>query len=140
MKIVVDTNIFISALIKDGAARQILTNPKLNLLFPEWGLEEIYSYKEIIMQKADLKERDFDILLLRLLKYIRLIPFNIIIKFKKEADVIMNKIDREDSAFIATALTFNCPIWTEDKHFSRQKKIKILSTEDMLKYLSSSDY
>ena len=133
--LVIDTNILISALIKDGAARKALTNLKINFVFPEFGLEEVYFYKHLMMAKAGLSEREFDILLLRLLKYVRLIPLDMIIDFKEKADRIVEDIDIKDSAFVATALAFNCPIWSEDRHFKKQKVIKIITTKEMIKCL-----
>jgi predicted nucleic acid-binding protein len=137
--LVIDTNILISALIKDSTSRSILTNLKINFIFPQWGIEEIYLYKYSIMKKAGLTEKEFDILLLRMLKYVRLIPADIFAKFKQEADRIIEKIDKNDSAFIATALAFNCPIWSEDRHFKRQNKIKVITTKDMISYLKQSE-
>jgi predicted nucleic acid-binding protein len=130
--LVVDTNILISALIKDSTSRRILTDFKINFIFPEWGLEEIYFYKKMIMNKARLNEKEFDILLLRLLKYVRLIPIEIIAKFGQEADKIIGKIDPNDAIFIATALAFNCPILSEDKHFRAQNKVRILTIKEIL--------
>ena len=131
--IAIDTNIIISALLKDGLKRHLLTNLKLNFVFPEYGLNEIYYYKDEILRKAKINEREFNILLLRLLKYLRLVPLDILINFKEEADKIMGHIHKEDTVFIATALAFNCPVWSDDKHFKKQNKIKILTTKDILK-------
>ena len=117
--LVIDTNIFVSELIKDGLIREILMNSDINFIFPEFGITEIYKYKADIINKAKINEKEFDILLLRLLRYIRLIPLELILNFRK------------DAVFIATALAFNCPIWIEDKHFKRQNKIKIFNTKEI---------
>jgi len=130
--LVIDTNILISALIKEGLTKEILTNLKLNFIFPELSLEDIYFYKTDIMRKAKINEKQFYTLLLRLLKYVKIIPLDIINSFREEAHEIMGKIDKEDTIFIATALAFNCPIWSDDKHFQKQNKIKILTTKDII--------
>ena len=127
----IDTNVLISALIKDSLTREILTDFNINFIFPEQGLEEVYFYKSEIIKKAKIDKREFDVLLLRLLKYIRLIPTEIFVDFRKEADKIMNKIDKDDVIFIACALAFNCPIWSDDKHFQKQKEIKIFTTKEI---------
>ena len=80
--LIIDSNILISALIKKGPTRKILINFNRNFLFPEQGLEEIYFYKSEIIRKAKINEKEFDVLLLRLLKYIKLIPMDIFINFK----------------------------------------------------------
>ncbi len=129
--LIIDTNVMISALIKNGLTREILTDFNMNFIFPEQGLGEIYFYKSEIIRKAKINERKFDVLLLRLLKYIRLIPTEIFVDFREEADKIMSKIDRDDVVFIACALAFNCSIWSDDKHFQKQKEIKVFTTKDI---------
>ena len=108
--LVIDTNILISALIKEGITREILTNLKINFICPENALKSIYFHKEDILKKSNVDEKTFNIILLRLLKYVNLIPLSILNNFREEADVIMGKIDKEDTIFIATALAFNCPV------------------------------
>lgn len=132
MNIVIDANIIISALIKDSLTRKIILKSNCNFLFPELGIEEIYRYKNEIIQKSKLSENDFNILLLRLFKNIRIIPTDLIISKREEANKIMEKIDKNDAIFIATALTFNCQIWSEDKHFKMQKSIKTFTTKEIL--------
>lgn len=133
--IVLDTNIFISALIKEGATREIITQLKLNFLFPEFEFEELHKHKEEIIKKSKISEKEFYVLILRLLNYARVIPMEIIFPYKKQADEIMGHIDKDDVVFIATALAFNCPIWSDDAHFKKQRKIKILTTSEIINYL-----
>ena len=130
--LVIDTNVFVSALIKDGVTRDLIVNAKIILLFPEFEFYEIKQHKEEILKKSKLSEKQFDILMLRMLNHVRIIPTNIIINYKKESEDIIQKIDPNDVPFIATALAFNCPIWSDDKHFKRQNKIKIYTTPDMI--------
>jgi predicted nucleic acid-binding protein len=103
----------------------------MNFIFPDYGLEEVYYYKDEIIRKSGMSEKEFDVLLLRLLKYIRLVPLGFIIDFKEEAIEIIEHIHKNDVVFIATALAFNCPVWSDDKHFKMQKKIKVFTTEDV---------
>ena len=84
--ITVDTNVIISSLIKDGTIRKILLNPNFNFIFPEYGLVEIYSYRDYIVEKSGLAEKEFDGLLLRVLKYVRLVPAHIIQKFRNNIE------------------------------------------------------
>lgn len=41
-------------------------------------------------------------------------------------------MDKEDIPFVACALVFNCPIWSDDQHFQKQKKIKIYTTKEII--------
>lgn len=132
--IVLDSNIIISALIKDSFIRNILTNFNINFVFPQNGLEEIYSCKKEILKKTNMNEKEFNVLLLRLLKYIQLIPLDILADFRYRAQQIIGQIDKDDVIFIATALALNCPIWSDNKHFQKQKEIKIFTTKNMIKF------
>jgi len=134
MNIVIDTNLFISALIKDSLTRYLLTNLKHNFIFPEFEFNEIYNHKGEIVRKAGFSEKEFNTLVLRLIKYVKIIPSEVV-KYKKEAEEIIRHIDKDDAVFIATALTFDTMVWSDDKHFKKQKKIKVLSTGEIIRLL-----
>jgi predicted nucleic acid-binding protein len=52
---------------------------------------------------------------------------------RKLALELMGKIDPDDVPILATALAYEgSAIWTSDKHFQKQSKVKILSTADLL--------
>jgi DNA mismatch repair ATPase MutS len=85
MNIVIDTNIFISALIKDDLTRFLITHLRQNFLFPEFEFEEIKNHKKEILHKSGLSEREFDILFLRLMSYVKIVPSNISNVFKEKA-------------------------------------------------------
>ena len=131
MNIVLDTNILISALIKNSLTRGIIINSSHNFLLPEFELEEIENHKEEILEKSKLSKEDFYILLFDLLRYVKIIKLDKIINYRQEAYNIIGNIDEDDTIFIATALAFDCPIWTDDKDFKKQKIIKIYSTSEM---------
>ncbi|KHO54924.1 MAG: Nucleotide-binding protein, PIN protein [archaeon GW2011_AR19] len=134
--LVIDTNIFMSGLIKKGLTRKIITNSKINFLFPEFELEEIYNHKKEIIKKAGYSEKEFYVLLLRLLKYVRIIPTDVVVDYKKQAYEIIGNIDEDDVIFIATALAFNCPIWSDDKHFQKQNVVKIFKTSEFFYFIN----
>ena len=133
MNIVVDTNIFISALIKDGVTRSIILTSGFNFLFPEFEFEEIFNHKSEILKKSELKEEEFNVLLLGLLKKVKIIRTEKIIGYHGKAKKIIGYIDKDDVIFIATALAFGCGIWSDDKHFKMQRKVEIYTTKEMLK-------
>ncbi|MEI6058538.1 MAG: PIN domain-containing protein [archaeon] len=133
--LVLDTNILMSALIRNSLTREIIESLKINYLFPDYGLDEIYSNKKEIIMKAKISEREFDILLLRILKYVRVIPFDVISSYATKADEIIGCIHKTDVPFIATALAFNCPVWSDDKHFKKQDRVKVLTSKDMIEML-----
>ena len=55
MKVLVDVNIVIAALIKDSKIREIIKN-KIDCYFPEISFHKIIKYKEYIVKKAEITE------------------------------------------------------------------------------------
>jgi predicted nucleic acid-binding protein len=50
-----------------------------------------------------------------------------------EARKIMDKIDPSDTPFMALALAVeNDGIWSDDRHFLRQRRVKTWKTKDLL--------
>jgi len=67
---------------------------------------------------------------------VQVVPAEEILKKHKEAEKIMGKIDKDDVPFVALALSFpNDGIWSEDKHFLKQKKVRVWQTQDLLKFV-----
>ena len=133
MKLIIDTNIIISGLIKDSITRKILLRPDIELYFPDILLLELFKYLPEIAQKADLPKKEIRHLLNLFVTNFHIVP---LLDYKKElrqAHEIIGKIDKKDTPFIALALTIKCDgIWTEDKHFEKQNTISIFKTKDLI--------
>lgn len=136
MKFVIDTNILISALIKEATTREILLLPYLDFLLPEFAFEEITRHKGKICRFSGLTEYEVDLLLNMLLERIDIISEQKIKPYLSEARTIIGEIDETDIPFVAAALaTNNDGIWSNDKDFDKIKKIKVWKTKEIIKYL-----
>ncbi|MCK5043986.1 PIN domain-containing protein [Candidatus Pacearchaeota archaeon] len=131
MNIIIDTNIFISALIKDSLTREIIVNSPFHFFIPEGELIEIKKYEKLIIKKSGLSAIELKELIRILLKYMNVVRNDLILEHKNKAKEIMGKIDKDDVIFIATALAKNAVIWSDDKHFQKQKEIKIFTTKEI---------
>jgi len=133
MKVILDVNVILSALIRDSTTRKIILNSEFDFYFPEPSLHKIRKYKDYILEKSGLTEEEYNKIMAILFKYIKLVPTEEIEKNWDEAKKIMEHIDKEDVVFIATALsTEDSVIWSDDRHFEKQDKVKVLKTEDMI--------
>lgn len=122
-----------SALIRDSTTRKIILNSQFDLYFPEPSLHKIRKYKDYILEKSGLSEEEYNKIMATLFKYIKLIPTEEIEKNWEEAKKIMKHIDPEDVVFIAAALSISDSIiWSDDRHFEKQDKVKVLKTEDLV--------
>lgn len=136
MIFVVDTNRVIAALIKDSISRKIIYSDKFVLLTPNFTKIELAANKNEILEKANLTETAFDNLLSVILGNMYVVDDSIINYKFEEAKKIMDKIDPDDTPFIALALALDSDgIWSDDKHFQRQDKVKVWKTSDLIKYL-----
>ena len=133
MELVVDTNILISALVKDSKARELLCNERLILYAPEQILLEINAHREEIIAKAGISRRRFQGLLALLMVQISVVRTALFRKFLKEALKIAPH--PEDAPFLALAMAYNVPIWSNDKGLKGQHRIKVYSTAELLEVL-----
>lgn len=136
MKIVIDTNIFIAAIIKPSAIRRLLIEAPAQLLFPEAILEEIEEHKDELLKRSGLSINDFDIVKTTLLKYVEIIPTESIKPFSKRALKIIGSIDTDDTPFIATCLANDASLWSDDKDLKKQTAIKVLNTKEIVELFS----
>lgn len=134
MKIVVDTNIIFSALIAKGKTRQILLREDMEFYVPEFFFKELRKYIKDISEKSGLKSRDVKILLSLLLENIQIVPKSAFEHKFLQAKELIGNIDPDDAPFLALALSLKQGvIWTEDKDFRKQKKVKTITTTEMIK-------
>jgi predicted nucleic acid-binding protein len=55
LKLVVDTNVLLGALIKNSTTRSRLLNPDHEFLIPEFALEEVEKYVDVISSKSAME-------------------------------------------------------------------------------------
>lgn len=118
MRLVLDTNILIAALIKDSITRRILLLPDLTFLLPAFALDELAKHRAKIVRAAQLKGDELDLLLTLLLTSVVIVPFERIAPYLPEADAVIGAIDPDDVPFVAVALAeAHDGIWSNDRAF-----------------------
>jgi len=134
VNLVIDTNILIAALIRDSLTRAIITMSGFTFVCPDLILEEVKKYKEEICLKSEISAWEYHRIFTSLLSFLRIIPRNVLEPFVQKAKSIMETVDRDDVLFIATALAIqNEGIWSDDKHFDEQMKVKVWKTSDLIR-------
>ncbi|MDO8661122.1 MAG: PIN domain-containing protein [Candidatus Woesearchaeota archaeon] len=131
MRIVLDSNIVLAALIKDGHVRRILTTAPASFFFPEVFMEELEKYKPVVLEKTGLDQSSYELLLQTILNYLEIIPPYEIQKNLSEAVKLMKLIDVKDAPVLATALSMNAIIWSDDPHLKKQQRIKTFTTSEI---------
>ena len=130
MRIVIDTNRIIAAMIKDGISRKIIFNENFTFITPDHTIMEINKYEEEIREKTNITHEEFGILNAFIFERIKIIPESEYRDFIEESKRLI--VDLDDVPFIAVSLALRADgIWSDDKHFQGQDRIRVCTTENM---------
>jgi predicted nucleic acid-binding protein len=133
MKLVIDTNIILSALIKDSITRKIIIESNWEFYYPLISFYEINKYKNLVLKKSNISKEKYELLLMYLFKHIILIKNDKILNNLEKAKNIMFNIDPNDVVFIATALSIkNSIIWSDDNDFKKQNDVLVVNTKEII--------
>ncbi len=136
MRLIVDTNIILSALLKEGLDRKIITSQNIEFYSLDYSLEEIEKYIDYIIKKSKLSKTEVETLLNLFMENIIIVSDEEIKAKIDEAMKIMKDIDIKDSPILACALAIpNDGIWSHDKHFEKQNRVKVWLSKDLLSYI-----
>ena len=141
IRIVIDTNILMSALLKDTSfTAKLLKSDFFDLYYPEDGLSEIKYYKKYIISKRNktAQIKSFEYALKFILESVQIIPSELYSSRIKEAYEIMKYIDEKDIPFLALALQLNCPLWSNDPHLKQQRIAVAYTTDEISRLLKTA--
>jgi|SRR3989344_3628967 len=135
---VIDTNTIYSSLLSKGKAFQVF---KLNFLLkkfefiaPEFIFFEIGKNFDDIVLRSKLSKEELSEVFSFIKERVDTIPFENFNTYVLEAKTLAPH--SKDIQYFALSLAFNkCPIWSDEKAFSKQNKINIFSTDKMLEKL-----
>ena len=130
MKLVVDANVVISALVKSSITREVLLYPYISYYSPNFLLKEIDNHKEEISAKAGKGYRPA---LELIVKKLIIMPDYFYENRMQEANKIIGRVDKDDEPYISLALELGADgIWSYDDDFRKQHRVNIFSTSDLL--------
>ena len=135
MRLIVDTNRIIAALVKNSMSRKIISHIDAELITINFFEGEIQKHKKMLLSKSGLNEAEFSILLEKLKDRMIILDDGFIQNKIREAAIIMDKIDPDDTPFVAAALASKADIWSDDAHFEKQRRIKVHKTRDLVKFI-----
>lgn len=131
MRVVIDANILFSALLKKGETRKICFDPEIELFAPEFLLEEFKKYIAYLRKKFSGDEKEFQVLVNTLTSQINFVSDSDLKSFVPAAASLIE--DEKDWLYLACALRADAIIWSNDKHFKVQSRVKTFTTTEMIK-------
>jgi len=130
--LIVDANILFAALIRNNKTSDLLFREELHLFTPEYIFSEVSKYNSLILKRTNRTKQDLKKFWNILEKQIQAFPLSEMKARIKEATKISP--DPKDIQYFALALHLNASIWSNDKALKTQSKVKIFSTEDLLRH------
>ena len=130
MLLVVDANALFAAAIKGGPTSELFFSDNLELVTPEFILEEFEKHKPELIEKSGCSKDEFEIFTAILLGCIKSVPLEDIKEFRNKAGSVSP--DPKDVPYFALALKLGCPIWSNDKKLKEQSEVVIFSTEELI--------
>ena len=102
----------------------------------DYVMNEINKYKDTILKKSNMSREEIETLFSLVMENINIVPDEDVKHNMKEAKEIIKDIDVKDAPFLAAALAIpNDGIWSHDRHFEKQNKVKVWISKDLLKYI-----
>jgi predicted nucleic acid-binding protein len=132
VRLVLDTNILLAGLLRDGATRRLLLEPSLDLLVPEHALEEVERHLPDLARRMGLPVEQARLALGLLLERVDVVPKTAYDASIGEAEGLLRGSDLDDAPFLALALALGAPLWTHDKALHAQQRVPTLATRDVL--------
>ena len=136
MRVVVDTNRILSALLKAGMDRKIISSQNIGFFTLDYVLGEINKHMAYIIEKSGLSKGEIETLLNLFMENIAIVSDKEVKSGMMEAMNIMKAIDPKDAPILACALAIpNDGIWSGDEHLHRQKRVKAWHSSDLMNYI-----
>jgi len=139
MRLVVDTNVLLTAFWKNSAFGNISRLPNLTLNSPEYALEEIRGHRAEITKKAGIDSARFEQELGALSKQMRFFKeeeyrssLKVVSKSLKELPLHERGAVLDDIDFLALAHERRCALWSNDALLKRQEIVDVLSTRELV--------
>lgn len=138
MDIIIDANEFFSCIIAHGKGLNsrtiaIFFHDNVKLYAPTKLIEELKNNEKEIASKSGLSRYEYDVLIKVLRLRVSFIPFEEFAAKIKEAEVLSPHL--KDIEYFALALKINAKIWSQEKAFKEQKRVEIVTTDELFSML-----
>ncbi|WP_254533387.1 PIN domain-containing protein [Natrinema gelatinilyticum] len=132
MKLVIDANVVISALIANSKTRELIVTLEPELLTPAFVYDEIENYEELIVDKSGMKPDRVAQFIDLLFQYIEVVPADDFYPAIETAKAEIGDTDPDDVLYLACAIASDAAIWSDDSDFDEQSLVETYSTSDVI--------
>lgn len=136
MRLIVDANILVAALLKKATTREILLTSDLEFFTPEHLFFEIKGLvkNKRFRKRLGVSDHELRELLTYLVQPIAFFPEERYLSHIRQALTLV--AHDEDAPYIALALALKAPLWSNDAALKKQKFVKVYTTSELVAHLS----
>ena len=132
MKLVIDANVVISALIADSKTRELIVSLEPDLITPAFVHEEIKNYEDLIVEKSGMNPDRVAQFIELLFQYIEVVSAEDFYPAIESADEAIGDTDPDDVLYLACAIACDAAIWSDDSDFDEQDVVETYSTSNVI--------
>jgi len=132
MKLVIDANVVISALIADSKTRELIVTLEPDLLTPAFVYDEIENYEDLIVEKSGMEPDRVAQFIDLLFQHIEVVSADDFYPAIDQADKAIGDTDPDDVLYLACAIARDSAIWSDDSDFAEQNLVEAYSTGDVI--------
>ncbi|WP_306057428.1 PIN domain-containing protein [Natronococcus wangiae] len=132
MRLVIDGNVVISALIADSKTRELIVTLEPDLLTPAFVYDEIENYEDLIVEKSGMEPDRVTQFIDLLFQYIEVVPADDFYPAIDRADEAIGDTDPDDVLYLACAFACDAAIWSDDSDFDEQDLTETYTTGDVI--------
>ncbi len=132
MKLVIDANVVISALIARSKTRELIVTLEPDLLTPAFVHNEVENYEDLIVEKSGMEPDRVAQFIDLLFQYIEVVPADDFYPAIEIAETAIGETDPDDVLYLACAIASDGAIWSDDSDFDKQDLVDTYSTSDVI--------
>jgi predicted nucleic acid-binding protein len=133
MKLVIDANVLFSALLKDGLTRKLLFHPEVQAFAPAFIAVELVEHERELLSKFSGTVQEFRSLTDLVLSQVALLPDQKLSPYLQAVESLSK--DDDDLLYLAAALYSGSDLWSRDRGFAGQRRVKVWSTSELAAFL-----
>lgn len=137
MQLVVDANILLAALLRASTTRGLVFDPRLDLRAPEHIRNEVERHlvaSDRFRSRLNMNQEELAMMLSLLFANVQIIDEKFFNYHLPQAAKLAPH--RKDMPYIALALAFAIPVWSNDAGIRVQRSVAIITTKDLIAHLS----
>lgn len=132
MRLVVDANVLVSALIADSKTRELVVTLEPNLLTPEIVHNELETHEDLIVEKSGMDRDRVRQFVELLFGHVRTVPVEDFHQYIEQAESAIGETDPDDVLYLACALGCEAAIWSDDADFDEQDLVPVFTTSEVV--------